>query len=118
MKNSEHLRGEILKWILAILLGSAAFVATQIIHEVSAPFVAHILPAVSKNTLCWLVLLCALVVIYALALHFERSTPLYEKYSFDPLTGISHHKKSDIMVCSRCLLTGVVVPLVRHSENK
>src|SRR5713226_5411789 len=102
MKTSEHLRGEILKWILAILLGSAAFVATQIIHEVSAPFVAHILPAVSKNTLCWLVLLlfllCALVVIYALALHFERSTPLYEKYSFDPLTGISHHKKSDIMV--------------------
>jgi hypothetical protein len=41
-----------------------------------------------------------------------------EKYSFDPETGVSRHKKTGMLVCSRCLLTGVEVPLIKLNEKE
>jgi hypothetical protein len=117
MKTSEYIRGQILTVIVAALSGLFAFVASKVAGEVLDPFFEHIVPSVSKSTLCWIILLLFLLalvsVAYAISFHFEAGKPLHEKYNYDPITAISTHKKTGRMVCSRCLLTGIEVPLVK-----
>jgi hypothetical protein len=118
MKISEKISERLLLGLITGLSGAIGVLVTSIAKDAIEPFLQNVLPVISNKTLLLLSLLLLLVVFllvaYILFLRFEENVPIQEKYVFDSVTGISTlKKKPHTKICSRCLLTGVVVPLLQ-----
>lgn len=116
MNAKESIKEKLLFGLTGLLLGSIGTILATVYRDAIDPFLTSVLPKVGNKTLmllCLLLLLvCGLLVAYIFFLILNREVPLHERYRFDPQTGISTDRKdSDNKVCSKCLLTGVVVPL-------
>ena len=116
VKTPELSKDKLLLGLLSLLIGAIGYLATSLCRDSALPFFQHVLPTVNSKTLLLLCLLqflvCVLLVAYIAILALDKKKPVRDFYNFNTRTGISTHKKTGEMVCARCLLTGVEVPLI------
>src|SRR5438132_1627156 len=88
MKLPEPLKGHLTTILVTTISALCVFFATKIYHDISAPFLAHVVPAISNATLLsaclLLLLLVVLLVLWVIYLHRIHRQPspadLWEKF--------------------------------------
>ncbi len=123
MKLPETLKEQLVKNLVTALVALFAFFAAKIYHDISAPFLAYVLPAISNETLlslCLLLLLLVILlvswVIYLYRVHREPTVREREKEiearfdKFDDRLGVWTHKTEEGYFCPNCK--------IRHCESR
>ena len=114
MKLPEPLKTQLTKNLVTALVALFAFFGAKVYHDVSAPFLAHVLPAISNATLlsaCSLLLLLVILLVWwVIYLHrVNRESQDAKDKAFDdqfleflPRLGVWTHKTKSGYFCPNC----------------
>jgi hypothetical protein len=104
----------------ALVLGAIGYFLGQIVHDVSDPFLKHIVPALSVSVLLWICCLLLLIIVllicwiwYLHRVHREPSKAEIAKRfdaqfedAIDPATGLWKHRTKSGYFCPNCKAWG------------
>jgi len=122
VKFTDSIKEKLLSALAGGLITLAALTGGSFLKETYQPLLTAVLPAVSKTSLALLCLLlltiCLVSVPWLIALLFagkerDKVETLKEKYDFLPDRAFYKDKKSDMFICSNCLLNGMESPLAK-----